>query len=272
MPEFVVVAEDDSDARMAFFLANRIFEEEGPSWLTKAYLPCWIDLDGNSNPPEAEDAVPPPRCTRWDDLDDQNLDRRFLRSIRRDITGQRKGFDYSRAQKAKQLFVLLRKKRSVDALILVRDLDPKHSHPGHPRKRRESLEKVRSESPELVILLATPFPKQEAWVLNLFDPFEDEKPVLAAIRQELGFDPCHKAEELTATDETAKRSAKRVVKELTANSRERKEHCWVKTPFSILGDDDDERGKETYLKAYLNEVREHLLPILDPSFTPRKAR
>lgn len=267
MPEFVVVAEDDTDARMAFLLANRIFEEEGPSWLTKAYLPCWIDLDGNSHPSETEDAVPPPRCTRWDDLDDRSLDRRFLRSIRRDLTGQRKGFDYSRAQKAKQLFVLLRKTRAVDALILVRDLDT-----DHPRKRRESLEKVRDEAPELVILLATPYPKQEAWVLNLFEPSDDEKPTLVALRQELGFDPCHKAEELTAKDDQAKRSAKRVVKELTRGSRARKERCWADTPLAVLGGDDNERGKETYLKAYLHEVRRHLLPLLDPSFNPREAQ
>ena len=35
---------------------------------------------------------------------------------------------------------------------------------------------------------------------------------------------------------------------------------------------DDERGKETNLKAYLKEVREYLLPILDPTFIQRKAQ
>lgn len=59
MPEFVVVAEDDSDARMAFLLANHLFEKEGPNWIAPGYLPCWIDLHGNAHPPETKDSVPP---------------------------------------------------------------------------------------------------------------------------------------------------------------------------------------------------------------------
>ncbi|HEX8998385.1 MAG TPA: hypothetical protein VGB07_00715 [Blastocatellia bacterium] len=264
MPEFVVVAEDDSDARMAFLLANHLFEKEGPNWIAPGYLPCWINLYSNSHPPETEDSVPPPRCTKWTNLDEQRFDGSFLRSIRRDLAGQGKGFDYARAHKAKLLFVQLKASRSVDALILVRDLDA-----DHPDQRLDSLERVRSESSGLVIVLATPLPNQEAWVLNLFDPTEDEKPKLAALRQELGFDPCHKAEELTAKDETAKRSAKRVVKELTGNSRERKERCW--TNVAVLGDSGKERGEGTNLKAYLEEVRKFLLPILDPSLIHRQS-
>ncbi len=260
MPEFVVVAEDDTDARMAFLLANRIFEDEGPDWLAGAYLPGWVDLHGNGHPPEVDDAPPPPKCTRWTHLDEQDFDGKFLRSLRRDLSGRGKGFDYARAHKAKLLFIRLRKTRPVDALILVRDLDL-----AHPRQRRASLEQVRDESPELVIVLATPFPNQEAWVLNLFQPAEDEELILAALRQELGFNPCQKPEALTATEETAKRSIKRVVKELTGNSRERKERCWMDARLSRLNSDD--RGQNTYLKAYLEEVRRLLLPMLDPSVT-----
>lgn len=267
MPDFVVVAENDTDARMAFLLANQIFEKEGPSWMEKDYLPRWIDLHGNGYHYEAEDAPPLPKCTQWVQLDEDNFDGKFLRSIRRDLTGKGKGFDYSRAHKAKLLFIQLRKTQSVDALILIRDLDS-----DHPLPRRNSLEQVRNESPSLVIVLATPYPNQEAWVLNLFQPTETEKTILAALRKELGFDPCQKPEELTAKDETAKRSAKRVVRELTGGSRERKEQCWQETQLSVLGNDDDERGKETNLKAYLKEVREHLLPILDPTFIQRKAQ
>ena len=262
MPEFAVVAENESDARMAFFLANRIFLEEGPSWMDVGYLPSWINLDGNSHPAETTSPIPPPHCTLWTDLDDSKFDRKFLRSIRRDVSGQRKGFDYPRAHKAKLLFNRLREQRGVEALVLVRDLDV-----DHPQKRRASLEKVREESPHLVIVLAMPNPNQEAWLLNLFIRTEDEKPSLSALQQELGFDPCRQAHELTAKDETAKRSAKRVVAHLMGNDRARKEICWTDTPLTVL----EKQGDETNLNAYLQEVRQHLLPILDPSAHARKA-
>lgn len=267
MPEFVVVAEDDTDARMAFLLANRVFEEHGPSWIDEAYFPYWVDLEGNSHSAAAASEVPPPKCTLWRNLDEQRFAGKFLRSNRRELNGKGKGFDYARAHKAKMLFIQLRKIRAVDALILVRDLDP-----DHPEPRRHSLEQVRNESPELIIVLATPFPNQEAWVLNLFQPTEAETQILIALRQELGFDPCQKPEELTATDQIAKRSIKRVVRELTGGSRDRKEQCWSSAQLSILKNDDDERGIKTNLKAYLNEVKQLLLPIIDPSFPGQKAQ
>ena len=102
--------------------------------------------------------------------------------------------------------------------------------------------------------------------MNGFLPTQAETAILTKLKQELGFDPCHKAEELSASEETAKRNAKRVVTELTGNDRARKEQCWTDTPLSVLR----ERGQETNLAAYLKEVSDHLLPLLDPSFSYRK--
>jgi hypothetical protein len=268
MPDFVVVAENDADASMVFLLANRIFQEEGPDWMDAAYLPKWMDLRGECHPPVTPDGIPRPKCTQWTKLDDKSFAEHPLRSLARDSSGQAQGFDFARGRKAALLFKQLRAQagqpHSIDALILVRDLDVK---PLQAQERRRSLELVRQESPDVVIILALPNPNQEAWVLNGFLPNQAETAILTKLKQELGFDPCHKAEELSASEETAKRNAKRVVTKLTENSRARKEQCWTDTPLSVLR----QRGQETNLAAYLKEVSDHLLPLLDPSFPNRKA-
>ncbi len=264
MPEFVVVAEHETDARMSFFLANQIFQTEGPAWMDKGYLPRWVNLRGESYPVVTDAEPPPPKCTKWTEVKAMAGGIKLQRNLRRDSNGQAAGFDYAQGRKAAFLFNQLRQTQPVDALILVRDLDDQP-------QRRTSLEQARRDHPEIITVLATPNPKQEAWVLNLFEPTDEEQPLLEHLRENLGFDPCHKAEELSAKDDTAKRSAKRVVKELTGDNRERKERCWTETALSVLGDDDHPRGKETYLKAYLNEVRQHLLPILDPASVHQKA-
>ena len=93
-----------------------------------------------------------------------------------------------------------------------------------------------------------------------FDPAEeDEATRHTAERQDLGFDPRTRSEELTACkDDKAKRSPKRVVAVLCGNRFEREQRCWRETPLVILR----ERGVNNGLTAYLDEIRERLAPLI----------
>jgi hypothetical protein len=105
--------------------------------------------------------------------------------------------------------------------------------------------------------------KRECWVLAGFEPANDhEQARLEAIVRDLTFDPRLHPERLTAKGDGELRSAKRVVRFLTG-SAEREEDCWLLTPLARLR----ERGQQTGLTAYLDEVEERLVPLFDP--TPR---
>ena len=255
MPEFLVVAEGETDARMVRLLAERIFLEEGedwvreqcaeevPQWMQEDYLPQWH--------------APQPNATgvTWRAVRQFAREGSFRQAFGHNVAGKARGIYYAQARNALFFLSRLRQSRRIDALVWVVDLDDQP-------ERREGLEQAREEAQKadsrIVIVLATPDPKQEAWVLNGFICEGDEEPTLEALRQELGFDPCHKAEELQAKDETAKRSAHRVVRALLGESRERKEKCWSATPLATLRD----RGGKTNLAAFLAEVTDFLLPLL----------
>jgi hypothetical protein len=109
------------------------------------------------------------------------------------------------------------------------------------------------------IILGCPNPMREAWALCGFDPETDnERARLEELRQELGFYPHDQAHHLDAQDEQAKRSAKRVLRLLTGDDREREERCWKRTALDKLR----ARGVMTGLCNYLDEVRQHLVPLV----------
>lgn len=141
-------------------------------------------------------------------------------------------------------------------VLLIRDDD-------RDRRRRDGLEQARNESElreRIVIGLA--HCKRESWVLTGFDPADvAEDARLQALRTELGFDPRTASHELTAKGDTDKRSAKRVLGELTENDLDRESQCWEATPLPTLHG----RGAENGLSDYLTQVRERLVPgILRP--------
>jgi hypothetical protein len=252
MPEFLAVAEGETDARMVQLLAERIFMEEGhdwvrqqcaeevPDWVREHYLPKWHAPEPNSI------------GVTWRMVKQFSRENRFRQAFGHNEAGKPRGIYYAQARNALFFLSRLRKERRIDAMVWVVDLDDEP-------ERRDGLNEARKEAEnQVVIALATPNPKQEAWILNGLICEGNEEQVLEALRQELGFDPCHKAEELQAKDKTAKRSAHRVVRSMIGESRERKEKCWTQTPLSTLR----ERGAATYLNAFLDEVKERLLPLL----------
>jgi hypothetical protein len=143
---------------------------------------------------------------------------------------------------------------NVDAVFLVRDSD-------NDLTRREGLNQARDAEPwSFPIVIAFAHTKRECWHIAGFEPESDaESQRLADIHQELGFHPCHRSEELTAKHDAAndKRSAKRVLWQLTNDDRDREYRCLKALPLEELA----QRGKSNGLADFLTELRTHLLPL-----------
>jgi hypothetical protein len=88
---------------------------------------------------------------------------------------------------------------------------------------------------------------------------EREQAELESIRQGINFDPCLKAERLRYASQAsrAERNPKEILHRLTDGNHEREEKCWKDTALATLR----ERGEETMLKNYLDEVESSLLPL-----------
>jgi len=144
---------------------------------------------------------------------------------------------------------------TIDGVALVWDMD------GQADDRKLGLEQARAEAQKLVqfpIILGRPDRMREAWVLAGFDPqSQDERDRFDSETQQLGFHPSMAAHLLTAADELAKRSAKRVLAVLTDGDRGREAQCWTHTALAILR----ERGVGSGLAAFLDEIEERLVPL-----------
>ncbi|MBZ4413904.1 hypothetical protein K8640_37345 [Myxococcus sp. XM-1-1-1] len=149
----------------------------------------------------------------------------------------------------------------IHAVVLVRDSDNDEA------QRRKGLEQARAEVSSLgPILIGIAHTKRECWVLAGFTPeTDDEKARHQELRQELGFDPCLRAEELTAQQDGAKRDAKRVLKLLTHGVVDREHLSMMQATIQQL----EERGRGTGLSTFLSEVREKLVPLWTGAPPPR---
>lgn len=253
MADFVIVAEDRGDAAIARDLADRVFHEDGPEWM-RDYEKAQFEKDILPGLRSWEGLESGTQFTRWDKLKD--LSRRFPKL--KFLVGKGKKYDYGPARRAIQLAALLRTERNEaipNAIVLIRDLDSQE-------ERRQSLLDARDhEKNSLEVVLATPNRKYEAWVLNGFHPADErENRELEGMRQELGFDLCAQAERLAFSSGTARRERdpKGIVSCLTKDDYDREAKCWQETSLEILR----QRGENTYLRHYLDEVQERLLPLL----------
>jgi hypothetical protein len=241
-----VIAEADVDRRQVCELVDRKIKDHAPDWWDAEQIEAEREYCG---------LVPATFFTRWTELRDLPTPEGALR--RGGLIGfgerQRLHFDYPLGRKA-LLSCTLAKPR-VDAVILIRDMDQQ------PEDRTASLTQARDEIPGQVmrVVLALPRAKREAWVLNGFDPRgANEGTLLAALREELGFDPRMRAENLDAMEHGAKRDAKRVLHHLIGKDHEREASCWRDTPWSSLR----ERGVGSGLVHFLVEVKERLVPLV----------
>lgn len=139
------------------------------------------------------------------------------------------------------------------AVLLVRDSD------GKQEDRLKGLKQAREDAQwPFPVLIGVAHTMMECWVLSVFVP-QDKKEIaaLAALRKELGFDPTGRPEELTASNETAKRSPKRVLSKLTQGDEEREAECWNASSLALLR----ARGAKNGLADFVGEVEKHLSPL-----------
>lgn len=252
MPEFVVVVENKSDARHICALADRIFAER-IDWIEANTLDDFRRWRGF-----AEGTT----STTWGEIKTEAKQK--LPRFRRRTAEEAPGYAYAECRKAIALLEKLQRNQQIDALILFKDLD-------NQEERREGMEQARREI-NFPVVLATPKWKREAWVLNGFEPAERrERELLATLCHELGFDPCLKAENLHhLTQRDAKHILEALLQDHTSGPKryEREEQCWLNVSIDTLR----QRGQETLLADYLDEVEAHLLHLLDPSFNCRKRK
>lgn len=252
MIEFVAIVESNADARTATKLAERVLVEK-IDWLeheTLQHLFEWSGLEaGTEN-----------SC--WKNIDDitkRLADKFKFPTIR--SNGKFKS-DGQSANKIIKLisFLQYKQKRDIKAVILMRDLD-------NQPQRREHIEQVRLENidrqPKLAIIIGTADRMREAWVLNGFVPSnQEEEEILKEITTELTFNPCEESHRLRSnslTEPDRLRNPKIVVEKLTGGQMEREQQCWEETPLEILR----KKGVRTGLTAYLDEIEERLIPIID---------
>jgi hypothetical protein len=103
---------------------------------------------------------------------------------------------------------------------------------------------------------------REAWVLNGFIPLDQKEiKTLGEIKIKLNFDPCVESHRLRSNswdDPERVRNPKAVIEELTGGNWLREQKCWEDSDLELL----QQRGSNTGLTAYLQEIEQRLLPII----------
>lgn len=241
-----VFCEAAADFATAAGLIDRVVREEGPDWLRDHLeaLP-WSDL---------REWVGAGEDRRFFDIHHIHAEARARNLLlpRNRFAGQRGA---PGALMAYTAFLVAREEARIsgpiDAIVIVWDMDDQGD------SRREGLAQGRA-CVLLPMLLGCPDMEREAWVLAGFDPeSESERDQLGKERKALGFDPCREAHRLRDKDDLAARSPKRVAASLTNEDWERESRCWTDAPLASLR----ARGEQSGLRAYLDEIRDRLVPL-----------
>ncbi|MDY3552386.1 hypothetical protein R5W24_001468 [Gemmata sp. JC717] len=137
----------------------------------------------------------------------------------------------------------------VDAVIIFRDGDKEYDN------RRAAITQVRDSLPlGIPVVIGVANRMRECWVLNGFDPADDERGLFAAECARVQFDPRTRAHDLSAADESEDRSPKRVLRSLCAGDSEREHRCIQNTALALLRT----RGEATGLRQFLEELEARL--------------
>lgn len=159
---------------------------------------------------------------------------------------------------ARKALVLVRRLfPKLDGVLLVRDDDGTH-------QRRQGFEQARADTGEFGrrVVIALALQARESWVLAGFDPIDQEETErLRAETEQLGFDPRRFAERLHHKEDGSVRSAKRVLRTLTADDLEREARCWEISTLEVLR----ERGERSGLREFLDEVAKWFVMLFQAS-------
>ncbi len=159
--------------------------------------------------------------------------------------------DGHKVRKALTMLTLHAPEPAVNAIIFFRDGDKEY------KARRDAIQNVRDKSLlSIPVIVGVANRMRECWVINGFEPAdEQERTLLDAEHQRLGFDPRFRAHELTATNDSHDRSPKRVLRALTNDDQDRERRCVYHTSLETLR----MRGAETGLPEFLDELQERLI-------------
>ena len=250
MPEEVtcsiaVVCEADADRRAATLLSDRVLCET-IEWISPEALPYFRRYRGLG------DQDPYLKCSSV-----KEIARRRRVVVHGFVGGEPRKPDAAMAERA--LLLLATSEAPPGAVILTRDTDKE-------KARREGYDQARdAQRWSFVVIVGIAETKRECWILAGYEPRDDaEREILSRERKELGFDPLASAEQLTASEEGARRDAKRVLDALTGGDPDREDACLEEPPLALLR----QRGAETGLALYLQEIEERLVPLFDPSAQP----
>lgn len=153
------------------------------------------------------------------------------------------------ARKARRALLLFARLGMPDVVVLVHDADDSPV-------RRVGFEQARSGTMRDRIVIGIANPEREAWIIAGFVPGSDrEQNALASERRRLGFDPTLHPHELRGND---KRSAKTALENLLGADEQREHRCLTEPPLAYL----HERSRETGLAAFLDEIGEHIVPVI----------
>lgn len=251
--QIIVIVEAKADYEIATSLAERVFKAYRPLWFTdnltsiitwrgvepETSFSCWKDyhpIEANAR----QQGYRPPRYlghtqSKQPCQTDCVITRKFIRLIK---------------------FITTRN-NPVRAVLLIRDLD---NQPERQQGLRQA--KVDEGSNDLQIIVGTANPNREAWVLNGFIPNDEtETEILREIYEAIHIDPClesHRLRRQVARGHNrAYRDIKKILAQLTQDNKDREALCWIETPLDTLL----ERGTETGLTDYLQDIQKDLLPI-----------
>lgn len=237
-----VVCEARADFDLAATLIDRVLCEHLP----------WLAAHGSADPARAwwQDASGRPFLV-WKEIPEQARQQGVR--AHGHFGGEPGAADAHAARLA--LLLLSRAAQPPDAVVLLRDTDGDLS-------RCQGLQQARTDpqrSWPFPIVLGAAHTKRECWLLCGFDPGDPaEQREHAAVRADLGFDPRTASQQLTAADEAAKRSAKRVLSALSGNDPLRETRCYAETPLDTLR----ARGGENGLANFLLYLQKRLAPVV----------
>jgi hypothetical protein len=237
LPGIVLVVEGTSDVRVVRGFAERALLEKSADF--DSSLLTWRGLD------DGREFLQWSRILRI--MQERRIGRRYGH-----FEGEISGEPY--AHQARNALTLCHEIGMPLAVILVCDED---SQP----ERIEGLNQAREDhkkfyEPDYPIVVGVANPCREAWVLCGFEARDSEKQKLLDKTRELTFDPTRDSHKLTTADTV--RNAKRVLESLIGSDFDREVRCWNETNFEHFFN----HGTQCGLKAYLEEVQEHLSPLL----------
>jgi len=246
MLRFVVVAEDELGFRLASDLTDRVVMERGPPWLrdlcldraTRDLLWRWTGFHTHQPYSPRSDVK---RLAEEHSISAHGHDMKAERAM---------------VHKAANIVAKLTKNgiiEKVDALFFVHDTDGDKDM--STRLRDGARAKVAPSG--FGVIVATPHPESEAWVVAGALPASIEH---KAERRRLGFDPITHPERLSSRRATDKHDAKRVCQALvggSGNKYEQWERCWMATPLAQL----EENAGQAGLRDYTRQIEEIILPL-----------